>query len=172
MTLGPIAAQSKEEMKNTFKKSRSQIIFRFIFCAGLALDLGGCVSLYDYPAVAKRFDSQSSFPALQTSEVYFFLSKEAFPTDLQFVPVGTLFTPENSQWTDPKLVGEFQKKAAEIGANAVVFESIQTNKLLFGFLYYTGYATAYRLYKDNPTEDVDLSSTQYGTQNPDLQKVK
>ncbi len=160
-------------MKSTFKSSWPPRIISFIFCASLALGLGGCaVGLYDSPAVAKGVDAQVSFPALKSEEVYFFLSKEAFPADLQSTPVGTLYTPENSQWTDKKLVGEFQKKAAEIGANAVVFESIQTGKLLYGFLYYTGYATAYRLYKENPLEDADLSSTQYGTQNPDLQKVK
>ncbi len=146
--------------------------FILAFCFSAALGLGGCVGLYDPPAVAKRPDDQVSYPALRPNEVYFFISKDAFPPDLQSVPLGTLWTPQDSQWTAPKLDREFQKKAAEIGANAVVFESVQTGKLLFGFLYYTGYATAYRLFKDNPMEDVDLSSSQYGTQNPDLQKVK
>jgi hypothetical protein len=159
-------------MKFFFKPRRTQIFQVFLFFAGLALGLGGCVTLYDYPAVAKRFDSQVSFAALQPNEVYFFLSKDAFPADIQSTPVGTLFTPQDSQWTDQKLVGEFQKKAAEMGANAVVFESVQTNKLLFGFLYYTGTATAYRLFRQSPSEAADLSATQYGTQNPDLQKVK
>ncbi len=148
------------------------MVLVFLFCAALVLGSGGCVSLYDSPAVAKKWDDQFSYPALRSNEVYFFLSKDAFPADLQSTPVGTLFTPQYSQWTAQKLVGKFQMKAAEIGANAVVFESLQKNKLLFGFLYYTGYATAYRIYKDNPAEGADLSNTQYGTQNPDLQKVK
>ena len=159
-------------MKIFLKTGRTRKFPVYLFFAGLALGLGGCVALYDYPAVAKRFDSQVSFTALRPDEVYFFLSKDAFPADIQSTPVGTLFTPQNSQWTDQKLVGEFQKKAAEMGANAVIFESVQTNKLFFGFLYYTGTATAYRLFKQSPSEDADLSATQYGTQNPDLQRVK
>lgn len=120
----------------------------------------------------RKFDSQSSLPALQPNEVYFFLAKENFPADLQSLPVGTLTTPPNSQWTYNKLVSEFQKKAAEMGANAVVFEKVEKDKLEYGFLYYKGFATVYRLYKQEPVEDVDLSSSPNGTQMPNLQMVK
>jgi hypothetical protein len=41
----------------------------------------------------------------------------------------------------------------------------------YGFLYYTSHATAYRLFKQSPTEDVDLRTSQYGTQTPDLRAV-
>jgi hypothetical protein len=155
------------------KESRPRKSILFLFCVGLALGLCGCSAfLYDYPAVAKNFDSQTPFPPLKPEEVYFFLSKDAFPQDLQSVPVCTLFTAQNSQWTRKQLIQEFQKKAAEVGANAVVFNHIDTGKLDFGFLYYTGYASAYRLFKQSPSEDVDLSATDYGTQDPDLSKVK
>ena len=135
------------------------------------MGLGGCLTLYDYPAVVKRLDSQA-YPVLTPGQVYFFISKEAFPPDLQAVPLATLYTPQGSQWSDSKLIAEFQAGAAAIGANAVIFESIQKNPLDVGFLYYTGYATAYRLYKNDPQENIDLSSSQYGTQTPDLTLVK
>ncbi len=161
-------------MKNTFKPSGSNNFLSFFFFAGLALSIGGCgfTLLYEYPAVVKKFDPQASLPALQPNEIYFFLSKDAFPPDLQSVAVGTLLTPPNSQWSYEKLIQGFQKKAAEIGANAVVFDKVERDKLEFGFYYYKALATAYRLYKQSPPEDVDLSATQYGTQNPDLQLVK
>jgi hypothetical protein len=160
-------------MENTAKKFRSPKSILLLFCAVLALGLGGCSAfLYDYPAVARDFDSPTPFPPLKPGEVYFFLSKDAFPQDLQSVPVCTLFSAQNSQWTRKKLIEEFQEKAAEVGANAVVFNHIDTGKLDYGFLYYTGYATAYRLFKQSPSEDVDLSATDYGTQDPDLGKVK
>jgi hypothetical protein len=160
-------------MENTAKKFRSPKSILLLFCAVLALGLGGCSAfLYDYPAVARDFDSPTPFPPLKPGEVYFFLSKDAFPQDLQSVPVCTLFSAQNSQWTRKKLIEEFQEKAAEVGANAVVFNHIDTGKLDYGFLYYTGYATVYRLFKQSPSEDVDLSATDYGTQDPDLGKVK
>jgi hypothetical protein len=138
----------------------------------LPLSLGGCVfSLYQYPAIARIYDPQASYPPLKTGEIYFFLSKDAFPPGLRSVEVGTLLTPEGAQWSGKKLVLEFQGKAAEIGANAVVFDSAGINKMDYGFLYYTGHAVAYRLFRQSASEDVDLSTSQYGTQNPDLRKV-
>jgi hypothetical protein len=159
-------------MKNTFPRGTFHGFTACLLCAGLALGLGGCMTLGNGPAVVKMIDYQDTFTALRPSEVYFFLSKDAFPPGLQSVAVGTLWTPTTSQWTYGQLVSGFQAGAAGIGANAVVFEGVGTHPLLFGGLYYTGYATAYRLYKQSPSEDVDLSASQYGTQNPDLHKVK
>ncbi len=159
-------------MKNTSPQDPLNGFAAYLLCAGLALGLGGCATLANGPAVVKMIDYQDAFTALRPNEVYFFLSKDAFPPGLQAAAVGTLWTPENSQWTYDQLVSGFQAGAAGIGANAVVFEGVRTHPLLFGSLYYTGYATAYRLYKQSPSEDVDLSASQYGTQNPDLHKVK
>jgi hypothetical protein len=146
--------------------------FAFLLLTLSMLGGGGCVvSLYQYPAVVQKLDGQGDYPALKAQEVYFFRSKEAFPPDLQAVPVCTLMTPQDSQWSAEKLCSQFQEKAAENGANAVVFESVGINKMDYGFLYYTSHATAYRLYKQSPTEDVDLSASQYGTQTPDLRAV-
>jgi hypothetical protein len=80
--------------------------------------------------------------------------------------------PQRCEWSDQKLISEFQEKAAENGANAVIFDSVNTIKTEFGFFVYTGHATCYRLYKQDPTEEVDLSSSQYGTQTPNLKEVK
>ena len=129
------------------------------------------MTLYDAPPLVKMFEIKAPYPSIHPAEVYFFLSKDAFPPDLQWAPLGTMETPENSQWSDEKLVGEFQKTAAEIGANAVVFDSVETRLMTLGFLYYTGHATAYRLFKQSSLELADLSSTQYGTQTPNLQLV-
>jgi len=117
------------------------------------------------------YESREPFPALKPSEVYFFISKDAFPPDLLWVPVGSLDTPENGEWSYVKLVAGFQKRAAEIGGNAVVFENVRTWLMTLGFLYYTSHADVYRLFKKSPLEDVDLSSSQYGTQTPNLQLV-
>jgi hypothetical protein len=160
-------------MKTDSQRGRPQKYLVFLFSAGLALGLCGCaIGLYDPPAVVRNDDSQASLPPLKTSEVYFFLSTAAFPPGLQSVPLGTLYTPEDSQWSREKLIQKFQERAAEIGANAVVFTKVGTGKMAMGFLFYTGYATAYRLFKQNPSEDLDLSSSEYGTQNPDLRKVE
>ena len=162
-----------DQMKKSFKPDRFKKAAGWALAFGLLLALNSCaVSLYNYPATARMFDSQSSFPALRPQEVYFFLSKDAFPPDLQSVPVGTLLTPWNNQWSYQDLVREFLKKAAEIGANAVVFDRVQRSKMDYGFLSYSGQATAYRLYKQDPSEEVDLSSSQYGTQTPDPSRVK
>lgn len=155
-------------MNNTLKRFRS-----FLLYAPLALSLGGCaIGLYEYPAKAVKVDPETTFPAFKISEVYFFLSKEAFPGDLQSIPVATLLTPWEAEWTYEQIIQEFQKKAAEIGANAVVFDDVQSSNEQFGYRIFRGHATAYRLFKESPSEDVDLSSSQYGTQTPDLQKVK
>ncbi len=151
---------------------KRQLISMFILSAVLMLWLGGCLTLRNDSAVIKNIDNQDTFPAIQTNQVYFFLSKDAFPPDLQQIPVGTLWTPENSQWTYAQVVERFQEKAAEIGANAVVFESLGKNELLYGNLYYSGYATAYRLFQQDTRVAADLSASQYGTQSPNLQKVK
>jgi hypothetical protein len=154
-------------------KNNPRKIIGFLLCAAMALGLDGCaVGLYQYPAVAQLADPQYSFPALQPNEVYFFLSKDAFPKDLQSAPVGSLMSPSNSEWTRKDLIREFQKKAAEIGATAIIFDRVQPSNEGFGFKIYQAGATAYRLFKQSPTEDVDLSSTQYGTQDPDLSLVK
>lgn len=146
---------------------------RLLLCVSLTLSLGGCaIGLYEYPAKAVKVDPETSFPAFKTSEVYFFLSKEAFPGDLQSIPVATLLTPWEAEWTYEQIIQEFQKKAAEVGANAIVFEDVQSSNQQFGYRIFRGRATAYRLFKASPSEDVDLSSSEYGTQTPDLQKVK
>jgi hypothetical protein len=164
---------NKEKIKKTFATSRFKKFLSFLFCAGLALGLGGCaVSLYQYPAVVNRFDRKISYPALQPTEVYFFLSKDAFPQGLQSVPVGSLRAPSNTEWSRKDLLREFQAKAAEIGANALVFDYVQPGDEAYGFRIYKGSATAYRLFKNDPSEDVDLSSTRHGTQDPDLSLVK
>jgi len=148
-------------------------MLKFMVPAALALGLAGCgITLHQYPASADRYDSQAAYPALQPQEVYFFLSKDAFPPDLRFVPVARLWAPWNAEWSYQDLLREFQKKAAEIGANAVVFERVSTSKLDYGYLCYSGQAIAYRLYAQNPPEAADLSSAQYGTQTPDLSLVK
>lgn len=143
-----------------------------VFFAGLLMGLCGCAAyLYDPPAAFKPMENQPAFPALRPDQVYFFLSKDAFPPDLQAIPMGTLFTPEGSQWSEKKLVEQFQIAAAGVGANAIIIEGVQTSNMSFGFLYYTGYATAYRLYKGDSSVNVDLSQTDYGTQDPDMAKV-
>ncbi|HEY5039919.1 MAG TPA: hypothetical protein VIJ93_12675 [bacterium] len=158
-------------MKNTF--SRSKKFLGFLFCSGLALGLGGCaVGLYHSPAVAEKVDPKTSYPPLDPNEVYFFLSKDAFPQGLLSVPVGSIRAPSNTEWARKDLIREFQKKAAEIGANAIVFDSVQPGDEAFGYRIYKGIATCYRLFKKDPSEDVDLSSTRYGTQDPDLRLVK
>ena len=160
------------DQKEKINKKGSGILGA-LFCVVLALGWGGCaVGLYQYPAVAQMADPQSSYLALQPGEVYFFISQEAFPKDLQSVLVGTLMSPSDSQWTRKDLIREFQKKAAEIGANAIIFNRVQPTNEGFGFRIYQAGATAYRLFKQNPSEDADLSSTQYGTQDPDLSLVK
>ncbi len=154
-------------------RTNTRKIFGFICGVGLMIGSAGCaVTLYDWPAVAQKLDGEGSYPALNTSEVYFFLSKEAFPPDLHWVEVCTLLPPQRCEWSDRKLISEFQVKAAENGANAVIFDSVNTIKTEFGFFVYTGRATCYRLYKQDPSEDVDLSSSQYGTQAPNLTEVK
>jgi hypothetical protein len=153
--------------------SRSGNLFGLIFCVGLTLGLAGCaVTLYDWPAVAQKLNGEANYPPLKASEVYFFLSKEAFPPDLQWAQVCTLLPPQRCEWSDKKLISEFQAKAAEYGANAVIFDEVNTVKTEFGFFVYTGRATCYRLYKQDPSEDVDLSGSQYGTQDPNLKEVK
>ncbi len=160
-------------MTNDSRRGRSKKYRVFLFGVGLALGLGGCgIGLYDDPAVVRNDYSQAPLPPLKTNDVYFFLSTAAFPPDLVSVPLGTLYTPEDSQWSRAKLIQKFQERAAQIGANAVVFNKIGTGKMAMGFLFYTGYATAYRLFKQSPSEDVDLSASEYGTQNPDLRKVE
>ncbi len=160
------------DQKEKIKKKGSNIL-GVLFCAGLALGWGGCaVGLYQYPAVAQMADPQASYPALQPSEVYFFISKDAFPKELQSGFVGTLMSPSNTQWTRKDLIREFQKKAAEIGANAIIFDRVQPSNEGFGFQIYQAGASAYRLFKQSPSEDVDLSSAKYGTQDPDLSLIK
>jgi hypothetical protein len=145
---------------------------RFLSCWTLVWSLGGCaIGLYQYPAIAQKIDYQTSYPPYQAQEVYFFLSKDAFPADTRSIPVATLLTPANVQWTYRDLVREFQKKAAEIGADAVVFDQVGSSNLSYGFRIYSGTATAYRLFKKDPSEDVDLSNAPYGTQDPDLNRV-
>ncbi len=157
----------------SFKAGLFQKLLSLILGAGFALGLCGCaLTFYHYPATAQTFDPEASFAALKPDEVYFFISKEAFPPGLQSVPVGYLFSPLNTNWSYQDIIQEFQKKAAEIGANAVVFEKLNVEGGGIGYGVYKGRATAYRLFKQNPSEDVDLSSTQYGTQNPDLTFVK
>ena len=126
------------------------------------LGLVGCgcaVTLYQYPAVVHKTDGSVDYHPLAVEEVYFFRSPEAFPPGLRWVEVCELLTPQDSQWPAQKLVSEFQARSAENGANAVVFDSVGIHKMDYGFLYYTGHATAYRLYRRNPAEDVDLSSS-------------
>lgn len=165
-----MADPTEEIILKTGRFKKTQV---FLFCAGLALGLCGCaIGLYDHPAVAKDFDSQTPYPPLKPEEVYFFLSQDAFPAGFQSVPVCTLFSPQDSEWSRNKLILEFQKKAAEVGANAVIFSKVDVGKLEMGLLCYSGYATAYRLFKQSPSEDVDISAAPYGTQDPDLLKVK
>jgi len=160
-------------LKFFFEKGQSEKLLRLLFCTGLALGLGGCaIGFYAYPAMAQRVDDQTAYPALKPAEVYFFLSKEAFPQGLRSIPVATLLTPWQAEWSYGDLVREFQKKAAEVGANAIIFDGVGTSKKDMGLLIYHGHAIAYRLFKQSPSEDMDLSSTQYGTQNPDLSLVK
>lgn len=158
-------------MKNKNRTGWSLKNIGFLILVLSALGLSGCVTLYQYPAVVQKQDGQGDYAALKTAEVYFFRSKEAFPPDFQSVPVCTLMTPQGSQWSAQKLCSEFMVKAAENGANSVVFDSVGINDLSFGFVYYTGHATAYRLYKQSPTEDVDLSAAPNGTQTPDLRSI-
>ncbi len=154
-------------MPNLFKQ------VHILFTIWLVLSLSGCsLFLQKHSALARISDPEVSFTPLSTQEVYYFISKEAFPPELQYLPVAELLTPYPSQWTYRDLVQEFQKKAAEVGANAVVFDRVNKTKLDFGYWAYEGHATAYRLYRQTPKEDVDLSASQFGTQDPDLSKVK
>lgn len=148
--------------------------FGSLLFTGLALCLGGCVSLslYQNPAIANKFDPQTAYAPFQPQEVYFFLSKDAFPQELRSIPVAALLTPWSSEWTYKELIREFQRKAAEVGANAVVFDHVETSNLSYGFLKYSGQATAYRLFRQDPSENVDLSTAPYGTQNPDLSRFQ
>ncbi len=138
----------------------------------LALALSGCSLLHQKAgAVARLIERDTIFPPLETQQVYFFLSPEAFPPGIQSVQVAEILTPWNSQWTYQDLILQFQAKAAEVGANAVVFDHVGKSKLDMGYLAYDGRATAYRLYRVRSSQEADLSSSQYGTQNPDLSRV-
>jgi hypothetical protein len=139
----------------------------------LALSFGGCSLLHQKTgAVSRLIERDTIFPPLEPAQVYFFLSPEAFPVGLHSVPVAEILTPWNSQWTYQDLIQQFQAKAAEVGANAVVFDHVGKSKLDMGYLAFDGHATAYRLYQVQSSQPADLSSTQFGTQNPDLSRVK
>jgi hypothetical protein len=165
-----------EEARYTLSKSQIGFLMKtppLTTLLVLALALGGCSLLHQKTgAVARPIETDTIFPPLKPQQVYFFLSPDAFPLDLHSVPVAEILTPWNSQWTYQDLLLQFQAKAAEVGANAIVFDHVGKSKLDMGYLAYDGHATAYRLYRDTSSQTVDLSSYQYGTQNPDLSKVK
>jgi hypothetical protein len=144
-----------------------KLILGLIPCAFLIFGLNGCtVTLIQYPVNAQLYDSKTTYPPFDPSIVVFFSAKKDLPSNLQTIAVGEMVSPDNSTYTYQDLLDEFRKKAGEIGANAVVIERVDTVDASLTHPLYRGRAIAYRLYKDNPSENLDLSSFSNATQNP------
>ena len=150
-------------MKNNLKAT-----FWFLTWSGFSLGLAGCVVTIVHPAAeAGKLYSQDSYPPLEPSKVFFFPSKGDFPPDFKVVQVADLKSPPNSDWDYEFLVREFQKKAGDLGANAVVLERVDRENAGLSSLIYKGTATAYRLTGLGSSEASNLKSCFKATQNPD-----
>jgi hypothetical protein len=149
--------------QNAFLK----LILGLIPCVFLILGLNGCtVTLIQYPVNAQLYDSKTTYPPFDPAVVFFFPSKNDLPSNLQAIPVAEMVSPDNSTYTYENLLDEFRKKAGAVGANAVVIERVDTQDVALDHPLYRGRAIAYRLYKDNPSDNLDLSSFASATQNP------
>jgi len=154
-------------MNSNLKSARLLTTF-FLLGTGLILGLNGCAEhLVHFSATANMLESQGPYPTIDTDKVTYFPSKEDLPVDLHKITVAELISPEHSNWSYEELLTEFQKKAGELGANVIVLERVDTENGEAGNTIYKGRGIAYRFYRDNPTEFLNLTSYYKATQVPD-----
>lgn len=139
-----------------------------LLAAGLGLCLGGCAAtLANHPAEAQPYDPQASYPSIEPYKVFFFPSKADLPGDYQITPVAELKSPADADWDADTLFEEFLKKAGEVGANAVVLESMDKVEGEGGHLSFQGRATAYRLTRADSPDAPNLRSAYKATREPE-----
>jgi hypothetical protein len=172
--IGSLGRRSEDSINQGMKvKISSEInrfgkVFGFIFCVMSVFGLSGCAgTLVRYPADANMIDSHGPYPIVDADKVVYFPTKEDLPTDLHMIAIAELVSPANSNWTFGDLVMEFQKKAGELGANAIVLERVDTENNGSERPAYKGKAMAYRFYKETPSEFYDMKSSYKSTQMPD-----
>jgi hypothetical protein len=148
-------------------RNHSKILYFYLL--GLTVVLNGCIH---WPIDIKKNYSQVPYPPVNENEVVFIPSVVDFPLNSKAIRVADLASNSSNYESYQVLLKMFQKKAGELGANVVVLDRTDMQNNWVDNVLYFGTATAYRLYKKNPSENLDLRYYFKASQSPPEPKSK